>query len=292
MLTDLTDTLSAVRTSYAEEIRAVAAVESTAIVHALATVPREAFFDPGPWTIGATASPRSTLAQFQTEDADPRHLYHNVQVGIDPARRLFSGLPSIVAGSLDLLALEPGERLLHIGCGVGYGTALAAVVLGHTSDIVALEILDDIAARARANLRAFHWVSVIAQDASARIEGSFDAILVSAGFTHPLPAWLEALKDGGRLVMPLTAGPPGALLGSGALLSVRRDDNSFPAQPGMPVTISSSPTGRDDALAPDIREALFSHQWRGITCVRRDRHVRTISCCVHGQDVCVSCAKA
>lgn len=288
----LTDTLSAVRQFYAEEMRAVADLQSPAVIHALATVPREEFFGPGPWTVAATASARSALPQYQTADADPRHLYHNVQVAIDPARHLFSAPPSILAGCLEMLALVPGERLLHIGCGVGYGTALAAVTLGRASDVVAMEILEDVAALARANLRAFPWVSVVVRDAGTRLEGRFDAILVSAGFTHPLAVWLDSLNDGGRLVVPITPGSFGAPTGAGALLCVTRDGTDFRARPAVAMTAAPSPTGRDDALSHEIRDALFTGQWRGIKRVRRDPHVRTVSCCVHGHEVCLSCAEA
>ena len=52
----------------------VANIRSASVVEALATVPREQFLPPGPWTVRSEADfgapPR------QTDDADPRHVYH------------------------------------------------------------------------------------------------------------------------------------------------------------------------------------------------------------------------
>jgi protein-L-isoaspartate(D-aspartate) O-methyltransferase len=84
---------------YAEEIEATANIQSAAIVDALATVPREQFLGPGPWLVrgegGLQTPPRTT------SDGDPRHVYHNLAVAIDPrgscstAHRACSPSPSI-----------------------------------------------------------------------------------------------------------------------------------------------------------------------------------------------------
>jgi len=87
--------LDAVRQIYAEEIRAVLNVRSPAVVQAFATVPRERFLGPGPWQILAPVPP-GCFPYRTTDDADPRHLYHNVLVAIDAARRLNDGQPSFL----------------------------------------------------------------------------------------------------------------------------------------------------------------------------------------------------
>src|SRR4029079_5205797 len=96
----------------AEEIRVAANIRSPRIVEALATIPRERFLPAGPWQIrgvGDVGGPRTT------EDADPRHVYHDVAVAIDPARNLFNGQPSLIARWLDDIALDAGQRVIHIG---------------------------------------------------------------------------------------------------------------------------------------------------------------------------------
>ncbi len=118
--------LAAARHRYAEELRYVAHVRSEAVVRAFATVPRERFLGPGPWRILDLRGDDYWL----TPDADPAHLYHNVLVAIDPARRLNNGEPSLWAYLLDVLAPRPGERARHIGAGTGYYSAILAELVG------------------------------------------------------------------------------------------------------------------------------------------------------------------
>jgi protein-L-isoaspartate(D-aspartate) O-methyltransferase len=65
-----------------------------------------------------------------TPGDDPRFLYHNVAVAIDPARMLFNGAPGLVSSVIDALGLGAGQGVLHIGAGAGYYTALIAHVVG------------------------------------------------------------------------------------------------------------------------------------------------------------------
>ena len=114
--------LSLQRQYFSEEIRICANVRTAALVDALAIIPREQFLPPGPWIIrGEDDAGGSGRA---TPDADPRHVYHNISVAIDPDRQLFNGGPVAVAPSIDALELKAGHRVLHIGCGLGYYTAL------------------------------------------------------------------------------------------------------------------------------------------------------------------------
>jgi protein-L-isoaspartate(D-aspartate) O-methyltransferase len=68
------------RRRYAEELRFTAKLGSRAVVEAFATVPREHFFGPGPWRV---LSPMAMPEYWTTEDADPRHLYHDVLIAIE-----------------------------------------------------------------------------------------------------------------------------------------------------------------------------------------------------------------
>jgi len=121
------------RRFYADEIRFVANLDSPALVEAFARVPREKFIGPGPWQVGsaevrALAAAGMGRATYVTID-DPRHLYHNVVVVLDAARDLNNGQPSALAHWINGLRLQPGNRVYHVGCGVGYYTAIMAEVL-------------------------------------------------------------------------------------------------------------------------------------------------------------------
>jgi len=122
---------SEARRFLAEEIRVVHNIQSPLVINAIATVPRERFLPPGPWQIrGGEVSAfffsGSPVPLRHTDDADPRHVYHDLAIAIDPSRDLYNGQPSFIATWLDLLKIGEGDRVLHIGTGMGYYTALIA----------------------------------------------------------------------------------------------------------------------------------------------------------------------
>src|SRR5215831_11413874 len=146
------------RRFYAEEIEATANIKNASVVEALATVPRERFLRPGPWTVRSEADLQQ--GPRQTPDADPRHVYHNLAIAIDPPRQLFNGAPGVLAMAIDSLAVAPGHRALHVGAGTGYYTAVLARCTGPSGRLVAFEVDAALADRARANLAASPWVDV------------------------------------------------------------------------------------------------------------------------------------
>ncbi len=197
------DDIAAARRWFAEELRHVARVRSHAVVRAFATVPREHFAGPGPWRL---LSPWYLRDYWTTEDADPRHLYHDVLVAIDEKRRLNNGQPSLWAFVYDQLDLAAGEHVVHVGIGTGYYSAVLADIVGRDGAVTAVEIDTVLAARARTNLALWPQVNVVATDGFGfRPERPADAIIVNAGVTHLSLAWLDALAEGnGRLLVPLT----------------------------------------------------------------------------------------
>ena len=92
--------------------------------------------------------------------------------------------------------------------------------------MIAYEIAPDIAARAAANLARYPQVEVRARSGVEDLPQA-DAIYVNAAASHPVRAWLDALKPGGRLVFPLQAAGS-----SGAMLIVTRPEHgeAWPAR--------------------------------------------------------------
>jgi len=276
------------RRFFAEEIQAVSNLKTASLVDALAEVPRDRFLPPGPWLLKSEAD--MGAPPRPTPDADPRRVHHNVAVGIDPARMLFNGQPGFVALLIDMLALESGNRVLHVGCGLGYYSALIAHVVGPQGRVVALDVDEALVVGARVNLSSMPWVEVRRGDAAASLGEAFDAILVNAGVTHPRDNWVEALAPGGRLVLPITFTAPGmGTIGKGTVVLVTRSGESAFAAKAVAVTAIYSAVGlRDDALNTAIGQALQRNPLPRLTRMRRDAHEASADCWLHGHAFCFS----
>jgi protein-L-isoaspartate(D-aspartate) O-methyltransferase len=284
------------RRFFAEEIEAVCKIQSPALVDAFAAVPRERFLPPGPWTVLAESALGLSLPRTRTTpDADPAHVCHNIAVAIDPARQLFNGQPGTLAVWIDALELKRGQRVLHIGCGLGYFTAILADCVGPTGRVVAHDVDETLAAGASRNLAGINWVQVQHSDASQIVPAaeSFDAILVNAGVTHPLDAWLDALAPGGRMILPLTSSMTavGTTLGKGLVFLVTSDaDRSLAARVLTVVAIYSALGIRDDAMNERLGKAMMAgpEAWQGIKRLRRDPHGPGPACWYHASTCCLS----
>ena len=112
--------------------------------------------------------------------------------------------PYMVALMTEALEIDVRSRVLEVGAGSGYQTAVLAEVAG---DVFALELLAPLAERARALLTRLGYqnVRIAIADGSRGWpeEAPFDAVLVAAAAPEAPPALLNQLADGGHLVMPL-----------------------------------------------------------------------------------------
>ena len=275
------------RRFYADEIAAVSNIANAPVVDALASIPRERFLRPGPWTIKGEADFQS--APRQTPDADPRHVYHNLAIALDPQRMLFNGAPGLVAMVIDRLALEAGERVLHIGTGTGYYTALMAHCVGSTGRVVGVEVDETLASEAQTNLASMPWVEVRSGNGTAELHERFDAILVNAGVTHVLDSWLDALAPGGRLALPLTAALGGGPIGKGPMVLITSGAaGTYAARTIGFVAIYSAVGVRDETFGQGLAAALQKNPLPPLTRLRRDPHSQEPSCWQHRAGACLS----
>jgi protein-L-isoaspartate(D-aspartate) O-methyltransferase len=115
--------------------------------------------------------------------------------------------PQLVAGMLEQLAVEPGQRVLEIGAATGFNAALIASLAGPAGTVVTIEIDDDLAAEAEANLHraGYRGVRVICGDGALGYPGDapYDRIVVTAEAWDVTPAWWEQLSPAGRIVVPV-----------------------------------------------------------------------------------------
>jgi protein-L-isoaspartate(D-aspartate) O-methyltransferase len=249
---------------YAEDLRLQAHVQrNMAIIEAFAAVARERFLGPGPWLI----RPDGYGGEFfLTPDDDPRWLYHDVLVAIDPTRRLNNGMPSLWARNFDHLDLKRDQRVMQVGAGTGYYAAVLAEIVGPCGHVIAVECDGELAARARINLSPWHQVEVVHGDGRAHDPGDVDIIIVFAGSTHPATLWLDRLAPGGQLLMPLTGENGWGFLlratrrpaydAESIILPTARDPNRFDAVSISGVGIFPCIGGRDQQAAERFQAAL------------------------------------
>ncbi len=205
--------LQARRMDYARQVSATAGIPAgSEIEAALATIPREKYVGPPPWRV------LSGRGRLRTTSDDPAVLYQDVLISLGGEPGLNNGQPSLHAMCLAALGVKRGERVVHVGAGTGYYTAVLAMLVGETGVVDAYEIEPDLAERATANLAEFRNVAVHAQSGAAGPLPECDAIYVNAAAAEPLAVWLDAVKPGGRLLFPLAA-----VDGTGEMLLLTRN---------------------------------------------------------------------
>ncbi len=240
-----------VRRRFAEEIVGLADVDWPALTAAFAAVPRERFAGSGPWTIFGEGLQREITA-----DADPRRLYRNVLIALDEAKGLNNGQPSFWAMLFDHLRPAAGERVIHVGAGGGYYTAILAELVGPQGRVTGIEFEPDLAAAAMTNLSDRPNVEMLSGDAHALVAGAADAIVASCGFDAIPVRWVRLLNDGGRLMLPLTAASALPGIGAGAMLVIRRRGHAFDAAFVSGTMIYDDKGGRTDAAGARLAAAL------------------------------------
>jgi protein-L-isoaspartate(D-aspartate) O-methyltransferase len=252
----MADEIAKRRQAYAAEI--TRRVSDPRIEAAFAAVPREDFAGPPPWRVGSGGLFR------QTSSDDPARLYDDVLVAIDARRGINNGQPSLHAQSIDALRIKEGETVVQIGAGAGYYTAILAHLVGPAGNVVAYEIEPDIAERAKANLARYPQVEVRARSGVEDLLAA-DAIYVNAAATHPLRAWLDALKVGGRLLFPLQAAHS-----TGAMLLIHRPESGdvWPAHFLSAVVFIACEGAQDRATGRKLDEAFRRGGTEGVRSLR------------------------
>ena len=116
--------------------------------------------------------------------------------------------PYIVAAMTAAARVRPGERVLEIGTGSGYGAAVLSKIAG---EVYTIERIEALARSAQERLASLGCNNVHVRCGDGTLgwpEGApYDAIIVTAGGPTVPRALLDQLAPGGRLVMPLGSNP-------------------------------------------------------------------------------------
>ncbi len=123
--------------------------------------------------------------------------------------------PHLVSRMTSALDIQPGEKVLEIGTGSGYQSAVISYL---TDKVYTIEIIEKLAGEtdkiytdlAASGYPEYNNIKRKADDGYYGWEeyGPFDKIIVTCGIDHIPPPLLKQLKVGGSLVIPV--GPPGA----------------------------------------------------------------------------------
>jgi len=243
------------RKFYAQLMAASAGSADPRLEDAFATVPREAFLGPGPWTVVAGRALITGKGKIITPSADPVHIYQDVLVALDADKGINNGEPSLHAMWLGRIAPRAGEAVTHVGAGTGYYTALLARLVS-PGTVTAFELEADLAARATDNLAAYGNVTVIHGNAVTTDLPPSDIIYVNAGVVAPPIDWLRALKPDGRMIFPWR---PSQSVGLAVL--VTRTDKGFACDPFMRswfIPCVGASVASSAATIPDLQKAARS----------------------------------
>lgn len=162
--------------------------------------------------------------------------------------------PSLVAHMTEQLSLAPGSRVLEVGTGSGYQTAILAEIAG---EVFTIERLPELANAARLLLSELGYRNIRFKIGDGALgwpeEAPFDALIVTAAARTLPPALVSQLKPGGKMVVPLGSVERDnqmlVLLEKAADGTVRRQDlyavRFVPLVTEAHGTLSDSPSCRD-----------------------------------------------
>lgn len=120
--------------------------------------------------------------------------------------------PQIIARMLRMLDVAPGSRVLEVGTGSGYSTALLSRLVGPAGHVVSLDIDAEIVERASALLRSDGRANVDAVVGDGRrghaAGAPYDRLIAWAAARQVPEDWLQQMTPGGIVVAPIRRAPP------------------------------------------------------------------------------------
>lgn len=128
--------------------------------------------------------------------------YEDVPVPIGHGQTISQ--PYIVAFMISALAVRRSDKILEVGTGTGYQTAILAELAGY---VVSVERLQSLAESAETRLTKLGYsnVNVVLADEKLgwRREAPYDAIIVAAAAPKLVRTFMDQMDDGGRLMIPV-----------------------------------------------------------------------------------------
>lgn len=108
---------------------------------------------------------------------------------------------------LELLSPKKGDKILDVGSGSGWTTALLGYIVGSEGKVCGIELIPDLVLFGRANLEKYDFKNTkiyqATKDLGLKDKGPFDKILVSASARNVPEELVNQLKVGGTMVIPI-----------------------------------------------------------------------------------------
>ncbi len=160
---------------------------------------------------GVLSTPRIIDAFRATDRADFVPDYRRVSAYDDQALPIgyeqTISQPSTVAFMLELLAAKEGQKILDIGTGSGWSTALLAHIVGPTGSVLGIERIPELVTFGSANLAKYDLPHAHIERAGLELgapdRAPFDRILVSATSRELPRELISQLTEGGILIVPV-----------------------------------------------------------------------------------------
>ena len=256
----------------------LAGLRSPSLRHALTSIHRSLFLPPGPWII------ETMDGSYYTSDSnDPDVVLHCVGIALDAGRGLNNGNPATVSRLIEAAHPNQGETVLHVGSGSGYYSALMAEMVGPQGHVLAAEIDPYLRPLAKANLDTWPQVRVVG-DALCLTPPPLDVLFFSNGVADLPVGLFQAVKPGGRVILPLT----GSIQGGPIFLLRRLDDGSFQSQMVAAQRYYPCLGTRSDAAVAAVDVAIDRASPRDARRLRLDGHDKGDDCWLHGKGWCFS----
>ena len=161
---------------------------------------------------------------------DRKRAYEEVKIPVVGGQALCR--PHVIALATQMLDAKPGRKVLQVGTGCGYCTAVLCEI---TTQVYAIDLRRDVLRLAETRLRALGYSSVKWRNSKAcqgwSKQGPFDAILVLCAADAVPEALVEQLKDGGRMVIPIGRGP------EQTLTCLRKSEGRLRSEVVMPIRV-------------------------------------------------------
>jgi len=188
--------------AYVSELEQTGVLKDSRIKDAFAHVPRHLFIRQM-----YKGSPRQlvVLDRHHHEEEDLKVIYSDTGIPFHEPHSAASQ-PWLVAQMINHLGVQSGMKVLEIGAGSGYNSALLAHVVGDAGKVYSIDIQEKLVEWAKENQidAGFSKINLRAGDGGYgwKDAAPFDRIIVTVGSADIPPAWLSQLSEGGKLLVP------------------------------------------------------------------------------------------